>query len=197
MQRSHIAAAVALLFLPLGLIAQTKPDVSHFAEGSQRSFALVVQSSVVTMSGGWHPIAELSRYVQHHAGTYIVFTQDRELRRLDNPDRIAEARRIYAPMRELAIKQSALDAAQKPLDKEQEALGAQQRAARDPSEMGRIGSAQGTVGAEQGDLGSLQGAIGRQQGEVGRNFYNHVQTMLDACVADRTCQPVTDETAQR
>ncbi len=199
MHASRFAAFFSLTFLPLGLLAQTKPETAYLpgGDGQKRTFAFVVHSQVLTISGEWRPIFQISRYAHDHTGTYIVFTQDGELRRLDKPESVNEAERMYSPMRELAVKQKVLDALQKPLDKQQDRLGAEQKAATDPSEKEHIGVAQGALGAEQGDIGQLQGAIGRQQGEVGRAFYNRVQAMLSACVVDGTCPRVTTEAAQR
>ena len=199
MQLYRFAASIALSVLPLGSHAQTRPDVSYFndADAHQGSFALVVQSSVVTMSGGWHPIAELTRYAGAHAGTYLVFARDGELRRLDSPERLAEAQRLYEPMRGLAAKQQALAAEQKPLAAQQEVLSAQQRAATDPHEMTRLGAEQASLGQQQSAIGQQQGAIGRRQGEIGRAFHARVEAMLDACVADGSCGRIAAEDARR
>ena len=178
--------------------AQDKPQHMYFVDGSemQRPFALVSGSSVVTINGQWKALGALTRYAQSHAGHYLAFLQDGTLRRLEDPAKVAEAERLYAPMGALAAKQEALAAEQRPLAAQQQALGVQQRAATDPETMGRIGAQQGALGAQQGALGAKQGEIGRQQGELGRAFYQRVQTMLDACLADRTC-PRVDETAKR
>lgn len=199
MKPYRFAMSIPLFCLPLSVFGQAKPDVSYLNDSDphQRSFALVVESSVVTMNGGWHPIAQLARYAGSHAGTYIVFTQDGQLRRLENPQRLAEAQQLYEPMRALAAKQQALAAEQKPFAEQQRALDSQQRAATDPHEMTRIGAEQAAVGREQGEIGQLQGAVGRQQGEIGRAFYNRVQVFLDACLADGSCPRVAREIAQR
>ena len=199
MKTPRFVASLALSLLPVALFAQTSPEIAYSAgsDGPPRSFALVVQSSLVSESGDWHAIAQLAHYAQRHPGTYIVFTQDGVLRRLDTPKGLAEAQHLYDPVRQLAKSQEVLAAEQKPLAEQQQSLGAQQRAATDPHQMTRIGAAQAALGREQGDLGQQQGAIGREQGELGRVAYHRVQSMLDACVADRSCLPVTDETAQR
>ena len=199
MNMTRLAASFVPFLLPCSLFAQIKADVSYFndTDGPQRSFAFVVQSSVVTMNGGWHPTADLARYAREHAGTYIVFVQGDELHRLDSPERLAEAQQIYAPMRDLATRQQTLAAEQKPLAAQQQVLEAQQRAANDPREMTRIGAEQASLGQKQGDIGRLQGAIGQKQGEIGRAFYSRVQAMLTACMADGSCPRVAAQAAQR
>ena len=174
--------------------AQGKPEHLYFADGSetQRPFALVSGTSVMTINGAWGSAEALTRYAQGHAGHYIAFLQDGTLRRLDDPAKVAEAERMYAPMQALAAKQEALAAQQRPLAAQQQALGVQQRAATDPETMQRIGVQQGALGTQQGALGAKQGEIGRQQGELGRAFYKRVQTMLDACVADHSCRAVEE-----
>ena len=199
MNKTRLAASLAFLLLPCSLFAQGKPDASYFddADGPQQSFALVVQSFVVTMNGGWHPTAGLARYTHDHAGTYIVFAQGGELRRLDAAEALAEAQRLYAPMHDLATKQEALAAEQRPLAAQQGVLAAQQRAATNPQEMTRIGAEQAALGQQQGDIGRLQGAIGQKQGEIGRAFYKRVQGMLTACMANGSCPPVAAEAARQ
>ncbi len=170
---------------------------SSIVSGAQRSFALVVNSSRVSVNGDWQAMAPLTRYTQDHPGSYIVFVQDGELHRLNTPDRVAEAEKLYAPMLPLAAKQRALAAEQKPLAEQQRALAAEQRAVVDPAEKGRVGALQGKVGAQQGAIGARQGEIGRRQGEVGRAFYDRIQAMLDACLVDRSCPRISADTAQR
>lgn len=195
----RFAGAFALSVLPLSVPAQSKPDISYFNDGDahQRSFALVVQSSPVTINGSWHGTADLARYAGDHAGTYIVFSENGELRRLDNPERLAEAQHLYEPMAALAAQQRALAAEQRPLAAQQRALGMQQRAAATPVEMQSLGAAQAAIGAQQGDIGRVQGEIGRKQGEIGRAFHSRVEAMLDACVANGSCPRVTAEAAHR
>lgn len=196
----RVAAACAFSILSLSVVAQSKPDTSYFndaGDANQRSFALVVESSPVTISGSWHGTTDLARYAQDHAGTYIVFVDKGVLRRLENPNRLAEAQHLYEPMRALETKQRALAAEQQPLAAQQRALGTQQRAATDPDEMRRIGAIQTEIGAQQGNIGRIQGTIGRQQGEIGRAFHARVESMLDACLADGTCPRVTTEAAQQ
>ena len=192
------AAALCFSLLPLGILAQTKPENTViFNDGeSSRSFALVVGSSVETLEGEWHEESPLLRYTQSHPGTYLVFTKDGQLYRLDDPARIAEAERTYAPMRELASKQKALAAEQKPLADKQHALGAEQRSAATAEEHERIGMEQGAVGAQQAQIGRQQGEIGRQQGDLGRALYRQLQTMSDACLADGTCPRVPGEASR-
>ena len=195
----RLTAVCAALSLPIAIWAQTRPDVSYFNDGdaSHRSFALVVESSPVTINGSWHGTNDLARYAQEHAGTYIVFEDGGALRRLETPDRLAEAQHLYEPMRALAARQRALAAEQQPLAEQQRALAAQQQAATSPDEMRRIGAIQSDLGAQQGDIGRIQGEIGRQQGQIGRAFYARVQTMLTACLADGSCPRVPVEAARR
>ena len=199
MTASRAVVGLAFSLSPVILLAQAKPEVSYYHDGdrSQRSFALVVDSAVLTVNGDWHPLSSLTSYAHDHAGTYIVFAQKGELHRLDAPKQVAEAQLLYAPMRELAAQQEALAAEQRPLAAQQQALGAEQRAATDPHEMTRIGAQQAAVGAEQAGIGQQQGAIGREQGTLGRAFYNRVQAMLEACLTAGSCPRVSSENARQ
>ena len=199
MSAVRIVASLAFSLLPVGLFAQARPEVSYYHddEGSQRAFALVVNSALLTINGSWHPMPSLTAYAHDHAGTYIVFTQNGELHRLDTPKQVAEAQLLYAPMRELAAQQEALAAEQRPLAAQQQALGAEQRAASDPHEMTRIGAEQAAVGAQQAGIGQQQGAIGREQGAIGRAFHNRVEAMLETCLADGSCPRVSSESAKQ
>ena len=199
MNKTRLAASVAFLILPCSVFAQAKPDISYYNDGeaNQRSFALVLESSPVTINGSWHGTTDLARYAQDHAGTYIVFSENGELRRLDNPERLREAQRLYEPMTALAAQQRALAAEQRPLAAQQRALGAQQRAATTPVEMQSIGAAQAALGAQQGNIGRVQGEIGRKQGEIGRALHARVEAMLDACLTDGSCPRVSAEAARR
>ncbi len=162
-----------------------------------RSFALVSGSSVM-LNGAWEDGSPLNLYAHAHQGHYIVFWQEGTLHRLDTPARIADIERDYAPMAPLAARQKELAARQKPFAEQQKTLAAQQRAAAgNPAEQGRIGGEQGKIGQLQGDIGRQQGEIGRQQGEIGRAVYAKVQTMLDGCLADRSCPAVASESARR
>lgn len=184
-----------LSFLALCLSPACAQTVAHNGtsmvfDGVERPFALVVNSSTVTVNGGWHALDPLPGYTQAHPGSYIVFVQGGELHRLNTPERVADAEKLYAPMLSLEARQRALAAEQRPLAEQQRALAAEQRAAVNPAEQGRIGALQGKLGAQQGAIGERQGEIGRKQGEVGRAFYDRVQAMLEVCLTDGSCPRV-------
>ena len=178
-----------------GLPAQT----IHFSDESKPeiTYAYVVRSSVNTISGSWSGSAPLLRYAQSHPGSYLVFSEDGVLRRLDLPARISALEQLEVPMRELEARQKALQAEQKPLEEQQRRLEAQQQAAVDPQEKGRVGILQGAIGQEQGAIGRVQGGIGRQQGELGRAFNGKVKAMISECLKDNSCPQVVTETAHR
>ena len=195
-QRRRIALAGSLLAAAVAIQSGAQsPQEAKSAK--DRAFVYVAGSSMNTFSGEWSGMAPLLRYTKSHSGTYVVFSEGGALYRLDTPALMTDLERTLAPMRELEAKQKVLAAEQKPLATQQRSLGAQQRAATDPETMGRVGAVQGAIGQEQGAIGRVQGEIGRRQGEIGRVFGEKVQTMISACLADRSCPRVESETASR
>ncbi len=188
-----VAGLLATGLFTVSLLAQADEPMTVIADGpnSGRSFVVVAQGATRIAQVQWRSSAPLFRYVHDHpAGSYVVFEQDGAMYRFDNPARMAEVQRLYAPMKALGAQQQGLGHAQKPLSRHQHTLSAEQRAATDPQEKGRIGQAQGALGQAQGDLGTLQGELGRQQGEVARAASLRLQTMFDQCLAEGTCARV-------
>ena len=201
--------AIALLSLLSAATAFTQQTISYYDSENgtpQRSFILQKDSKILSANGDWHGIERLKAYSSTHSGSYILFGDKDGLHRIDSAAQLAEAERLYEPLRELSAQQSALAAKQRPLGEQQAALGQQQAAVGQqmhgatPSEMGSIGRTQGAIGHEQGvigraqgNIGREQGAIGRQQGIAGRHFYEQVQGMLDDCLAKHTCQVVPEK----
>ena len=205
--------------LASALLAQTQDSTIITGSGSDRPFAYVEGSSIHTFQGSWRSTTPLLRYAHDHTGTYIAFAQGTEIHRLDNPDRLAEVRRMYAPMQDLAAKQHGLAQAQqalaqgqqklastqRPLSEHQRDLAQQQRSAGTPQSQGQLGQAQGVLGEEQGYLGSAQGDLGRQQGDVGaaqgqlgrkqgeiaRDIDRRLQVIFTECLANGSCPRVS------
>ncbi len=203
----HNQFALAVLSLTAAVPAFAQQTISYYSDkgAAQRSFIVQKDSKLLTANGDWHGIVRLKMYSDAHPGSYILFADKDGLHRLDSAAQVAEAERLYAPLRELAAEQSTLAAKQKPLADQQASLAQQQTAASqqmrgatitEMSSVGRtqgaIGHEQGIVGRAQGDIGREQGVIGRQQGIVGRKFYDEVQTMLDECLAKHTCSALTE-----
>ena len=167
---------------------------------SPHPFAYVLRSSAsifsVSWLGNWSGSSPLLRYAHDHPGSYVVFSENGALRRLDTPACMRELEQAQLPLRELDAKQKALGQEQKPLEEQQKRLAAQQRAAESPQEQGRVGMVQGAIGGEQGVIGRLQGEIGKQQGEIGRALNERVQALIDACVRDGSCPRIATDTAQ-
>lgn len=177
--------------LAAGLFAQTgEQKPAQGTAQTERTFAVVERSSMRTFQGSWQPSAPIFRYVKDHPGSYVVFSQQGALYRLDRPDQMAEVERMYAPMQELSTKQDALAQVQKPLARNQQDLASQQRDTSNPMQKGRIGEAQGAIGQEQGDLGAMQGELGRQQGEVAKAAYKRMQVLFNQCLSDGSCQRI-------
>ena len=151
------------------------------------SFAVVVASKVLTTQGDWKQSTRLSEYAMTKPGTYIVFATGTGLSLLTNASAVSKTISLYREVARLDDEQKSLEAKQAPLTKQQEALAAQMRKAPSPSEMRRIGAEQGRIGLEQAAIGQNQGQVGEKQGIAGRKFYNAVQAVLDACVANRSC----------
>ncbi len=194
------------------LVAPTLMAQSHEGETmifskastSDRSFALVLGSSVQVVKVNWRQGDAFEEYANRHAGRYIVFEQDGELHRLDSAEKVNEVAGLYAPMQDLQARQNKLTAQQKPLTAQQKPLTAQQRelsaAMRDaasPEAMQSIGKAQGSLGRQQGEIGRQQGEIGRQQGEIGRQqgelgraLNQKVQQLFNECLKDGSCPRV-------
>ena len=202
--------AIALLSLASTTAAFAQQTISYYSDSEngapQRSFILQKDGKTLSANGDWSGIERLKVYTASHPGSYILFADKDGLHRLDSAEKIAEAERLYEPLRELSTQQAALAAKQRPLGEQQAALGQQQAAVGQqmhgatPSEMGSIGRTQGVIGHEQsivghaqGDIGREQGVIGRQQGIAGRKFYEQVQGMLDDCLAKHTCQVAAEK----
>ncbi len=183
---------IALLCCPSLVHAQTPAAYSANPKDEKHtgySFALVVQSKVVTAEGDWKESEGLRAYGTAHPGSYIVFANEGSLMLLQKPSEIAEAAKLYRPLEALGEEQAKLGAKQTPLNQKQAVLGRQMKEATGAEEMRRIGAEQGKVGAEQGALGREQGRLGQEQGSAGRTFYNNVQTALGQCLARRSCIP--------
>jgi hypothetical protein len=212
MHRHPRLASASALFLASALLAQTPAKETETAP--RRSYVLVQDSALQQTTFDWRQGGELLRYAKAHPGTYLVFSDQGTLYRLDNADRLAEIRSLYAPMQPLAEKQqglakaqSALATPQRALAKEQRPLADQQRKLAEqqrsstPQDQVQIGQAQaqvgqeqadlgrvqGQIGSQQGDLGQIQGELGRQQAEIARTADRRVQTILATCLADGTC----------
>lgn len=212
MHRHLRLATVSALFLASALVAQT--PASEPENSPHRSYVLVQDSTMHQATFNGRQGGELMRYAKAHPGTYLVFSDHGNLYRLDNADRLAEIRTLYAPMKPLVEKQqglakaqSALATPQRTLAKEQQPLAEQQRklaeqergsSPEDQAQLGQaqaqlgqeqadLGRVQGQIGSQQGDLGQLQGELGRQQAAIAHTADKRVQAILATCLADGTC----------
>ncbi len=205
MKNLLIATALFSTVTTAALPAQQTTSYYSDSSATQRSFIVQKDSHHLSANGDWHAIERLKTYSSTHPGSYILFADAAGLHRIDSPEKLVEADRLYEPLRELSAQQSALAAKQRPLGEQQAALGQQQSAAGQqmhsatPAEMSSIGHTQGVIGHEQGiigraqgDIGREQGVIGRQQGIAGRRFYSELQTMFDDCLAKHTCAVVEE-----
>ena len=180
------------------LVAPTLMAQSHAGETmifskastSDRSFALVLGSSVQVVKVNWRQGDAFEEYAYRHTGRYIIFEQDGELHRLDGAEKVNEVAGLYAPMQDLQARQNELTAQQKPLTAQQRELSAAMRDAASPEAMQSIGKAQGSLGRQQGEIGRQQGEIGRQQGELGRALNQKVQQLFNECLKDGSCPRV-------
>ena len=207
--------------LTAGLLGQSQSSGSNVvgSKDHPRSFVVIEDSSLRTSQGSWDGTAPMWRYVKEHPGSYVVFTQDGALYRLDKPEQLAEVHTLYQPMQALTTKQEALAHAQQALAgeeqrlahsqqtlaKRQQSLGREEMAASNPGDQARIGQGQGTLGQaqgdlggaqgdlgrQQGDLGAMQGVLGKQQGEIARAAYHRMQAIFDGCLADGSCRRVS------
>ena len=205
MTRTLITTALLSLVSCVALPAQETTSYYSDAAANQRSFIVQKDSKHLSANGDWHAIVRLKAYSSTHPGSYILFADAAGLHRIDSAEKLAEADRLYQPLRELSAQQSALAEKQRPLGEQQAALGQAQAAAGQqmrgatPATMGSVGRTQGAIGHEQGiigraqgDIGREQGVIGRQQGIAGRRYYNEMQSMFDDCLAKHTCAVVPD-----
>src|SRR5579875_1378341 len=129
MNVSHSVSLALCGLLGAGLLAQSTDNrpTDGPQDSAGRSFAVVEHSDVRTAQGTWAGSGPLFRYVHEHPGTYVAFQGTDGVYRLDSPERLAEVRRLYAPMQALSAQQEALAHAQGPLAQQQHALGEQQR----------------------------------------------------------------------
>lgn len=206
MPKALVATALLSLASCVTLAAQETTSYYSDTSASQRSFLVQKDSKHLSANGDWHSIERLKAYSNTHPGSYILFADAAGLHRIDSAEKLAEADRLYRPLRELSAQQAALAAKQRPLGEQQAALGQQQAAAGQqmrgatPNEMSSIGHTQGVIGHEQGiigraqgDIGREQGVIGRQQGIAGRRYFNEMQSMFDDCLAKHTCAAVEEK----
>jgi hypothetical protein len=190
------AVCFATLMLPLSMNAQTVAGatVNEEFHGDGHPFLLHLEGEGESQHGGWQEGNRLRTYADTHSGNYIVFLSDGALYRIDQADRLRAVEEVYEPLHELSRQQKALAAQQKPLSEQQRTLSTEMRAASSPAEMSRIGAEQGTIGRAQGEIGRQQGAVGKQQGVIGKQVFAKVQTMIDACLQNKSCAAV--ETAK-
>ena len=163
------------------------PQATAPQDPTRYSFAVVVDSKVLTTEGDWKQSTRLREYALTKPGTYVVFVSGSGLSLLTGASQISKLIVLYQEIDRLGREQKRLEAKQSPLNKQQEELAAQMKKAGSPEEMRRIGAEQGKVGSEQAAVGQDQGRIGQEQGIAGRKFYNAVQAALDACVKNLSC----------
>ena len=153
----------------------------------EASFAVVVDSKMLTTEENWKQSTRLREYAMTRPGTYIVFATRNRLALLTNAGALSKALSLYQEVARLGNEQKSLEAKQAPLTKQQEVLAAQMKRAVSPEEMRRIGAEQGRLGLEQGAIGRDQGRVGQEQGVAGRAFYDEVQASLKTCMQNRGC----------
>lgn len=163
------------------------PQASAPQDPTRYSFAVVVDSKVLTTEGDWKQSTRLREYALTKPGTYIVFATENGLSLLTNAAALSKALSLYREVARLGNEQTLLEAKQAPLTKQQEALIAQMKKAVSPEEMRRIGAEQGRIGLEQGAIGRDQGRVGQEQGVAGRAFFDKVQTALKICMQNQSC----------
>lgn len=180
-----------LFFAQILSLAQAQQPASpaYAAQGlRESSFAVVVDSKVLTTEGDWKQSTRLREYAMTRPGTYIVFTTESGLALLTNASELSKVLSLYQEVARLGNEQKSLEARQAPLTKQQEALAAQMKKAVYPEEMRRVGAEQGRIGLEQGAIGRDQGRVGQEQGVAGRAFYEEVQASLKTCMQNQSCQ---------
>jgi hypothetical protein len=200
MNRKQMQFAVMLsgvLCAAAGFARANQESVASGApDAPRRPFLLQVNSEESTRVGDWNGDFSMRAYAKAHPGTYVLFLAEGTLYRLDKPDNLAEAQRLYAPIRALGQEQGVLGRQQSALGQEQGNLGRQMSAARyDPAAMQALGEQQGNLGRMQGTLGAQQGNLGRQQAELSRALYKRVEEMIDACLRDRSCAAISPQAA--
>jgi chaperonin cofactor prefoldin len=183
------------LYTALGLLVlmPQQPDghaVPGLATQNQRAFALVVNSSIVTVEGEWKDSDSLREYAQQHGGSYIVFRENGRLLLLDRQDKVVVAADLHKPLESLAKQQAVLSTQQAQLAAQQEELADRMKNSSGSEGVAQVASEQGRVGAEQGKVGREQGRIGAVQGEAGKTFYQRVEAILCECVKTFTCKAV-------
>lgn len=137
---------IALLWCPSFVHAQTPAAYAANAKDEKPtgySFALVVQSKVVTAEGDWKDSDRLRAYGTAHPGSYIVFVNEGSLMLLQEPYEIAEAAKLHRPLEVLGKEQAQLGAKQTPLNQQPAMLGKQmkqlQRSRRNATHRGGAG----------------------------------------------------------
>ncbi len=172
--------------------AQQVPAPSVNLTGGQfagRSFALVIQSRVLTTEGDWKQGNRLRAFATTYPGSYIVFTEEGSLRLFQDSAAVSEVAQLYSVLQDLGERQVLLGAKQTPLLQRQNDLAKQMKLASSSEEMQRIGAEEGRLGAQQGEIGREQGEVGRKQGVAGRAFYDRVQKLLSLCLSEHSCKP--------